>query len=351
MATTLKQDYWNGAVDEWRSLASHVQSIASTATEQIRTLAEKAKETAQNLAQSLSETVASPEPPGDDDPTEPDRTATDKAHHRVHPSASERFQTDDQLDPFPSDQPPAQNDNRADAVEDWVDDWIDTAKETVQTKGQALASDLRSRSKPLMERFKTMGKAVSQSLDTLEQPQTAWGTGQQRPPRPQPSQPQSSQTDTAVSSGQAAPTVVDSGLQDQVSDDWSNDIWSDDNLAADPSVSVSPSDERSEIDPAPWEDWDENHSAGITDAETEGAARADTARANDTTHTPGSAQNTKTPQSDWDTADPWDDWEDPGTDGSVTLGIENEPPHKPEHRDSNQPSSEQDDADDDPWVL
>ena len=58
LSTTLQQDYWQGATEEWESFSVHVQSVASQAKETLLTLAEKAKTTAQNLSQTLSQTMA-----------------------------------------------------------------------------------------------------------------------------------------------------------------------------------------------------------------------------------------------------------------------------------------------------
>lgn len=71
LSTTLKQDYWQGATEEWESFASHLQTMAAQAKERLMTLAEKAREKAQTLSKALSQTItehtAQPEEEDDED--------------------------------------------------------------------------------------------------------------------------------------------------------------------------------------------------------------------------------------------------------------------------------------------
>lgn len=57
MSATLKQEYWDGAAEEWDSFSQYLQSVATQAKETFLTLAEKAKAKAQVLSQNFTQTV------------------------------------------------------------------------------------------------------------------------------------------------------------------------------------------------------------------------------------------------------------------------------------------------------
>ncbi|NET09588.1 MAG: hypothetical protein F6K16_33770 [Symploca sp. SIO2B6] len=127
MTTTLKQDYWDGATDEWRSLSHHVQSIAHRATNQFLSLAEKAKVTAQNLSQNLSQNL----------PQNLSETISEQSEK------ASQWSEDIQEAIADEDQP-------------WNDTaWVNTIKDTATQKGRAIVTDLKDRSQALIERIET----------------------------------------------------------------------------------------------------------------------------------------------------------------------------------------------------
>ncbi|MEM9217498.1 MAG: hypothetical protein AAGD25_24555 [Cyanobacteria bacterium P01_F01_bin.150] len=58
LSSSLKQDYWQGATEEWESFSTHIQSIAVQARQTLLTLAEKARDKAQTISRDLSQTLS-----------------------------------------------------------------------------------------------------------------------------------------------------------------------------------------------------------------------------------------------------------------------------------------------------
>ncbi|NEQ97040.1 MAG: hypothetical protein F6K30_09990 [Cyanothece sp. SIO2G6] len=231
MTAKLKQDYWDGATEEWRSLSHHVQFIAHKAADRVMSLAEKAQALSKNLAQKVSETV------------------TDKVEEVEEAIADE-------------EQP-------------WNDpEWVDTVTDTVKAKGKAVVSQVTERSRPVVNRLKTVQDTIKTSvanhLNTSVSSQTSTTVGPHYP------------------DAHSAQDAVDDGAADLDWDDVSADdsVWKCDNADDVPIAGGAPSD--------PWDDWDDGDHDGTHDGGFD-------------KHQPSNcAQSNSTAFSSDPMADPWD---------------------------------------------
>ncbi|MEB3233225.1 MAG: PRC-barrel domain-containing protein [Leptolyngbyaceae bacterium] len=219
MTAKLKQDYWDGATEEWRSLSHHVQSIARKATDRMKALAEKAQVLSKTFAQKVSETVAD---------------KVDQVEGAI---------ADD-------DQP-------------WNDpEWVGSVTDTMKTKGQAMVSQFKERSRPMVNRLKTVQQTVKTSVEkqvhTLIVPPA-------EPPTPAPNNRERT-TENTIDQGLDDERLDDERLDDL---DWDDDgvdtaIWDEDDAISPRSTASSQASPiaddfmvEPETTPDPWDDWEE----------------------------------------------------------------------------------------------